>query len=131
AAVEDVVCSLAHGSGSSACCVAAGAGFSQSKATEHFPGRERWHITLLLSSRSESHDRRCAKRGVCRDRDRMRGIDLRHLVDHDHVAEKIEPGTAELFRPGNTEQAQLSHFLDVRPWKLCFRVELRGNRRYL
>ena len=60
----------------------------------------------------------------------MRSVDLGHLVDHDHVAENIESSAAELFRPGNAEQAELAHFLDVRPGKLCFRIELRGDRRY-
>src|SRR5256885_14957911 len=65
------------------------------------------------------------------NRDRVGSIDLRHLVDHDHVAEEIEACSAQLLRPWNPEESQLSHLLDVRPRKLCLRVELRRDRCYL
>jgi len=63
------------------------------------------------------------------DRDGVRGVHLRHLVDDDHVAEQVEPGTADLFRPRNAEQPQLSHPLDGRPGKFSFRVALGSDGR--
>src|ERR1700720_2133229 len=60
----------------------------------------------------------------------MGRIDFCYLVDHDHVAEKIEAGSAQLLRPRNAEQSQLAHLLDIRPRELRFRIELRRDWRY-
>ena len=65
------------------------------------------------------------------DRNGVGSIDLGHLVDHDHVAQEIEPRAAQVLRPRHSEEAELSHLLDVRPRELSLRVEVRRYWRYL
>src|SRR5205809_3832509 len=58
----------------------------------------------------------------------MGGVDLGQLVDHDHVADEIEPGAAQLFGPRYAEQSQIRHLADVFPWEGGIGVVLRGHR---
>jgi len=50
-------------------------------------------------------------------------------MDGDVVGKLVHPGTAELFAPGHTEQAELTHGLDVFPGERGRAIELGGHRR--
>ena len=58
----------------------------------------------------------------------MGRVDLRHLVDRDHVRDVVQPRTTVLLGPWHAEEAQLSHLLDVLPGELGALVVLGGDR---
>ena len=57
----------------------------------------------------------------------MRGVDLRELLDHNHVAERIEPSAAKVLGPRHPEQPELGHLLHVLPRELALRVPVGGG----
>lgn len=93
--VEDVVIVLADSGRAGPCCIAARGRLGQTESAEHAPRREERYVELVLPGGAEVHYRRRAKSRMCGDRDRVRGVDLRHLVYDDEVAEDVEPGAAE------------------------------------
>ena len=60
----------------------------------------------------------------------MRSVYLRHLVDHDDIAQNVETGATKLFGPWDAEQTELAHLPDAFPGKLRLRVELGGHWTY-
>src|SRR5881296_2746922 len=95
---------------------------------QHFPRREPGHVAPLLLLGPEIHDRRCAERGVGAHGDGVARVHLGELVDDDDVGEVVHPGAAELFRPGDAEQAELGHLLHVVPGELALEVVLACGR---
>ena len=59
----------------------------------------------------------------------MRRVDLCHLVDHDHVADQVEPSATELLGPRDPEETELAHLPNVVPGERRVGVVLRGDRR--
>jgi len=53
-------------------------------------------------------------------------VDLRELVDHDDVGEVVHPGAAQILRPGDPEQAEVGHLLDVVPGEAALEVVATG-----
>ena len=130
-AVQHVAVAAAHRGRARAAGVAARLGLGESEAAHDFARREQRHVAALLLRRAELHDRRRAERRVRGDRERVRRVDLRQLVDHDHEAQDVEPRAAELFGPRHAEQSELAHLADAFPGNLARRVVLGGDRRDL
>jgi len=114
-AVQQVVIALVDCGGGGAARIAAGARLGQAEPTEHFAGGEQRHISAPLLLGAEFDDGGGAQVGVGTDSERMARVHLGHLVDGDVIGELVQPGAAQLFTPGDAEEAQLAHGLDVVP----------------
>src|SRR5688572_32464107 len=64
---------------------------------------------------------------MCRDRESVRRVDLRQLVDDHHVTEDVETRASEFLRPGYAEEAQFAHALDGWPGEFGLCVVMRGD----
>src|SRR6185437_5151951 len=117
-AITALLCPRARAAG-----VASGRWLGETEPAEHLSGGEQRNVSVALRIVVELDDRRRAECCMSGDRDRVRRIDLGHLVNGDYVRRKIETGTAQLFRPGYSEQTKLAHSLDVVPMELSFCVE--------
>jgi hypothetical protein len=95
-----------------------GVGLGEAEPAQHAAAGEQRDVALALLLVAEVVDRRGAERRVRGDRDRVRRVDLGHLVDGDDVARQVQPGAAHLLGPRHAEEAELAHALDVLPGEL-------------
>ncbi len=65
------------------------------------------------------------------DGDGVRRVHPGEFVDRDHEGDPVHSGSSEILGPGNPEQPQLRHLLDVLPGKLRPLVQLSGDGRDL
>src|ERR1041384_3458706 len=121
----------APGRGGRAPGVAPGAGRGEPEPAHHPPRGEQRHVGLPLRLGAELEDRRGAEVGVRRDGERVGGVHLPHLVNGDVVGELVHPRAAVFLRPGNAQQAELAHPLDVLPRERAAAVELARDRRHV
>src|SRR5207245_4793060 len=128
--VQDVVVAPVDRRGLGAAGVRAGARLRQAESAQDLARREQRTVAPLLLVRPEVHDRGGAERGVGADGDRVARVHLRELVDDDDVGEVIHPRPTELLRPGDAEQAQVGHLLDVVPGESAFEIVPPGARPY-
>ena len=130
-AVQQIAVAATHRRRARAAGVAASLGLGESKAAHDLSRRQQRHVAALLLRGAELDDRRGAERRVRGDRERVRRVDLRQLVDHDHEAQQVEPRAAQLLGPRHAEQSELAHLANAFPRELGARVALRGDRRDL
>ena len=99
----------------------------QSETTKNFSGCERRNETRFLIFCPEVHYWGRSESRVRRNRYTVRRIHFCHLVDCDHVAQRVEPGAPERLRPRYSKQTELAHLLDVLPWEFLCRIEFGGD----
>ena len=130
-AIEQVVITVPHRCRLRSTGIAPGRFLGQAEAPHHAAACQEGDVALLLLGRPEVDNGRRAERGVGRDRQAVRGIDLGQLMDHDHVAREVEPRAPELLGPRNAQEAELRHLGDVRPREFGDGVEVCGHGRDL
>ena len=92
-----------------------GFGLGETEPAHHAARREQWHMSASLVIRTETHDRRRSERGVCGNGEAVGRVHFRELVNHDHEAQQVESGPAQLLGPWDAEQPQLAHLADALP----------------
>jgi hypothetical protein len=100
----------------------------RTEAAEHLAGAQQRYVARTLFGQCPKWTMGEVPSVVCAEMVMaMRRVDLGHLVDSHHVRDVVEASATQLFGPGNTEQAELAHLLDVFPGKFGALIVLRGD----
>src|SRR5712664_2025568 len=127
-AIQDVMVAAVDGGGLGAAGVRPGSGLRQAEAAQHRSSREQRHEPALLLGAAEVHDRGGTERRVGADGDGVARVDFRELVNDRDVGEVIHPRPAQPFRPGDSEETEISHLFDAIPREAALEIVLSGGR---